>query len=408
MAPLCLERAGAVPLAVDILVPDIKNSEDFANSLLPHASRVGHLCLIGFSSIDTVTNDLPGFFDAPMPNIFSLELQQTEEPVGLFLSAEAPAPPVFQNISRLKSLSLTRTPLHPTLFSIPSLRELKLLGYTSPFDFGTLMGFLRFNISLESLVLDVRFDANSVEAALGGPKVPLTRLRDISITCSKAIDSRGLLSCISLPHGIRLEVTSTLADPSAELHWFLPSPLTPLLGSLGTITTAKSQVTPQELRMVGNSSTFTFRSTKISTKHAESEFTLFPVAEVRELHMDIQPFQFTDKGIITVLRALPALEILAISRTPFPSGLLSGLSAEPVLCPTLKTIAFLDCGVDAAVIKRLEEAIAKRKNNTGAQLFRVTIVSSAKTLPDFASIQELRKSVPCVEVRVDDKFPDLT
>jgi len=109
-----------------------------------------------------------------------------------------------------------------------------------------------------------------------------------------------------------------------------------------------------------------------------------------------------------VMGRLPALEVLAISQNVFPVGLLSALTEEPVLCPALKTIAFLDCEVDSDIVKQLGEAVAKRRDSMAARLHRVVIVNSTGTPPDVASIRQLRKSVSCVEVRVDDELPDLS
>ena len=59
-------------------------------------------------------------------------------------------------------------------------------------------------------------------------------------------------------------------------------------------------------------------------------------------------------------------------------------------------------------MKQLEEAIAKRADSTGARVYRVVIVNSAGTILDRMPIEQLRKSVPYVDIRVDDKFPDLS
>ena len=406
LAPLCLGRAGAVPLAVDITVSDVKSDEDFLKPLLAHTSRIGRLRLVGYASIETVTNDLPGFFSSPMLNLASLELQQTTEPAELFPSSETLAPPVFQKVARLVSLCLTRTPLYPTLFNISSLRELGLLGYASLFNFGTFIGFLHSNPDLEYIVLDVQFITDSVETA-PTRKVSLFRLQHLSIICSKAIDSKGLLSCISLPRGVNVEVISTKPDPSAELGSFLPSPPTPIRELLAPITAIKTQLTPRELRLSGNGSVFTFRSLE-NPLNAHREFVLFPTALVRELYINIHPYTFTDVGLSKVMKRLPALEILAISEAAmFPVGLVSALTEEPVLCPVLRTIAFFDCDINPDIIKKLGGALTKRGDSTAARVYRVVIVNSTGTLLDRTSIQQLRKSVPCVEIRVDDKLPDL-
>jgi len=315
--PLCLERAGAVPLAVDITVSDVKSDEDFLKPLIPHTSRIGRLRLVGFGSTEAVADDLPGFFSSPMPDLTSLELQQTTEPAELFPSGETPVPPVFQNTARLVSLRLTRTPLYPTLFKISSLRELKVIGYTSLFNFGTFIGFLDSNLDLEYVALDVQFITDSVETARTR-KVSLSRLRHLSISCSKAIDSRGPLSCISLPRGVSVEVMFTEEDPSAKLGSFLPSPLTPIRELLTPITVVKDQLTPREVHLSGNGSVFTFRSE--NSLYTRAGFLLFSTTLVREIYIDFHPHAYTDVGLSNAMKRLPALETLVISRLPRPSS----------------------------------------------------------------------------------------
>ena len=73
-----------MPLDVDITVSDVKSDGNFVEPLLPHISKVYRLRLAGYSSIEVVANDLPGFFASPMSNLFSLELQQDTEPAELF------------------------------------------------------------------------------------------------------------------------------------------------------------------------------------------------------------------------------------------------------------------------------------------------------------------------------------
>ena len=406
LVPLCLERAGSVPLVVDVVVPDVKGNEAFLNALLPHVPRIGTLRLTGYKSAETVAEDLPGFFASPILDLTSLELHQTEEPTRLSPSDDSPVPPPFLNVSKLKSLSLTRTPLYSTLFAITSLVELKLIGYTTSLDFGKFLGLLDSSPGLEFVVLDIQFVTGSVETS-PAKKIPLPRLQHLSITCFKEIDSKGLLSCISLPRGIYLEIVFTQPYQSAQLGSFLPSPPTPIRELLAPITTIKTQISPRVLRLLGNGSTFTFRSPQAPSS-LHPELGLFHSTAVRELYTNIRPFKYPDLILSKVLERLPALEILAISKTAFPLGLLSALTEEPVLCPALKTIAFFDCDIDSSIVKELGEAIVKRRDSTAARLYRVVIVNSTETLPSLKVIQQLRKFVPCVEVRVDDKLPDLS
>jgi len=404
LVPLCLERAGVVPLVVDITVSDVKSNKDFLKPLLPHTSRIDSLRLVGFTSTEAVTDELPGFFDSPIPNLTSLELQQTTEPAELFPSREALVPPVLQNTTRLVSLRLTRTPLYPTLFKISSLRELKVLGYTNPFDFGTFIGFLDSNLDLEYVILDVQFITDTVKTARRR-KVSLSRLRHLSITCFEAIDSKGLLSCISLPRGVNVEVIYTKMGRSVELEPFLPSPPTPIQELLAPITTVKTQMTPQEFLLSGNGSGFTSRS----QGGIRGWSLLFSTTLVRELYVDLYPYTSTDAGVPNLMKRLPALEILAISRADvFSIGLFSTLTEKPVVCPALKTIAFFDCDIDSDTVEVLGEALTRRRDSTAAWVYRVVIVSSTGTTPDYTSIQQLQKSVPSVYIRTDNKLPDLS
>ena len=407
LTPLCLERAGAVPLAVNVTMSDIEDDEDFLEQLTPHTSRIGTLRLIGYPTIETLANDLPGFFDSPMLDLTFLELEQTEEPVNIFPSDEATVPPVFRNVSKVKSLSLTRTPIFPPLFSLAFLKELKLTAYANPFDFGTFSRFLRANPNVENLVLNVQFIEDTIDAAPARQKVSLPHLRSLSITCSKAADSKGLLSRMSLPRGVHIEIESLFLDQSVELSSFLPSPLTPIKELLCPITTINIQKHPRVFHFIGNSSTFTFRSQHTSDLSSSTDWMLLPTAAVREFFVDFHPSYYTDAGMLKAMEHLPALETLVISKMT-SAALPPALTAEPVLCPALKTIAFFDCNIDSGIVEELGAAIAKRRDSTGTRLYRVVIVSSRGTQLNAESIQKLRKSVPYVDIRVDDKLPDLS
>ena len=335
-----------------------------------------------------------------MPNLTSLELQQTIEPATSSPMDEA-SPPIFQNVAKLVSLRLTRTPLYPAVFRITSLKELKLLGYTNSFLFGKLIGFLDSNPELEFVVLDIQFTPGSVETA-PARKITLPRLQHLSITCSNAIDSRGLLSCVSLPRGVHLEVEFTRPDQHARLGSFLPSPPAPIQDLLAPGTSIKTRVTLHELRLFGNGSVFTFRPPS-ALLGVHPELSLFPSATIRELYTHIHPLKFYD--ISVMLELLPALETLAFSKTDFPFRLLPALISEPVLCPALRTIAFFNCEINTGTVKSLGEAITKRRDPTAA---RLVIVVSAETPPDLTSVESLRRFASCVEVRVGDELPDLS
>ena len=159
MIPLCLERSGMAPLTVDISESVIGEGWDSLQPLLPHVSRISDLSLTGHSPMKDVADKLPGFF-SPMPNLTSLKLEQTVKTVGSFPPNGIPIPPLFQNVSKLKTLHLTRAPLYPPLLNVSSLVELNLIDYIIPF--GSFIGFLESNIALEIIILKLGFIKDSV------------------------------------------------------------------------------------------------------------------------------------------------------------------------------------------------------------------------------------------------------
>ena len=376
---------------------------DFLSALIPHIAEVAHLSLIGYPSVEAMADDLPGLFVSPMPNLTSLGLRQAEEPAELFPPSGSPVPPVFQNVSKLKSLRLIQTPTYPSLFNIPSLVELKLIGYTSPFDFKTFIGFLASNKNLEIVVLDIKFIEGSVRT-VPVRMVPLARLRHLSITCANPIDAKGLLSWISLHGGTHLEI---ICSRWSSLDSYLPSPHTPVQRVLAQITVVKFQNSPWEFHVFDNNgSSFSFRCYQASL--SVPKFDLFPTASVREFHVNNVPCALAPRFFTSTLRQLPALETLVITNTAhWDTGTFESLAGQPLLCPSLKTIAFLDCTFVPDVMKELEGVVVKRKGLEAAWLYRVVIVSSIGGLPSYTAIQRLRQHVPCVDVRVGDKLPDL-
>ena len=406
LAPLCLDRAGVVPLTVNITISDIKADAVFleASLALSRTRTVAHLSLTGCASVEAVANAAPTLFASTVHGLVSLELQQTAEPIELFPPDTPPAPPISWKLSELKSLRLTRTPLYPALTSATSLVELELVGYTTPFQFGKVIGLLRSNPDLESVVLDIQFVEVPLHLFPSARPVSLVRLRQLSFTCADPIDSRWLISSLSLPHGACLEITASGANPCTKLHYFLPSPPTPFQEVLAPITVIKYRDHPRVIQLYGNGSCFSFRCSRIES-NVYGELFLFTTTSVREFHVEISSCY----DLSRTLRRFPGLESLAlVNITHFRSQALGFLAEEPTLCPSLKTIAFFDCDLDRRVIEDLEWMVAKRKKSTAAWLHRVVIVRKTGSLPDYKLIHRLRESVPCVEARIDNTLPDLS
>jgi hypothetical protein len=237
--------------------------------------------------------------------------------------------------------------------------------------------------------------------------VSLSHLRHLSITCSEAIASRGLISSITFPRGVHLEILFTKPGEIPGFESLLPSSLDHLREFLHPISIVKSQFTPPMLQLSGKFSSLSLNASGRQTRFY-SGLGLSPTANIREFHLDIHPHLPTHNRLSWLLAQLPALEILVISKTVPPPGTLHLLAAEPVLCPSLHTVAFFNCELPEGVIKELGEAITKRYDTFATRPYRVVFVNSTTPSPGFDAIQELRWSVPCVEVRVDDKLPDLS
>jgi len=339
-----------------------------------------------------------------MSNLISLDLKEISSAGEFFPSNDIPAPPLFQDVSKLKSLHLTRVPIYPVLYNIPSLVELELVGYTIPF--GKFIGFLDSNATLESIALSLGFVKASVWT-VPERMVSLPRLRRFVLTCD-ATGSRGLFSCLCLPRGIKIEVHESEGNSCWDLASFLPHPPTPIQDLLAPITTIKYRHSPKQYNLSNNNSSFSFHR-RITESKISVELNLFATGAVREFHLDLK---FISEDLATrlprLLKRLPALEALVISRASLYPRSLSALTEVPVLCPSLKTIAFFDCRVGGHIITELKEIQAKREYLAAARLHRVVIIDQVFSPPLCDSIKELRKFVPRVEVMVSNELPDLS
>ena len=360
LIPLCLKRSAEVPLAVRLSVPDIEGDKRFLKTLVPHLPRISNLSLIGFSSVEDLIDDLPGFFGSKTRKlrVTALELEQTWEQIEWFPSNRTPRPPLFRNISKLKSLHLTQIPFYPALYRLPALIELKLVGYRS-IPFKKFIEFLGSNGALETVVLDLGF-VGAASPVAPEVKASLPRLRRLAFTCASAGDARGLLSCVTLPRGIHITIQASQSNPCVDLVSFLPHPPTPIRHLLGPITVVKDQATPWEVRLLSDNGRFSFRSPKTPSMPF-GEFTLFATDTVREFHVNAHELVPGGGNLSWPLKRLPALEVLALSKMRLPRGSFSALAKEPVLCPPLKTLALFDCEMSTDVTRELEGILTKRE-----------------------------------------------
>jgi len=333
-----------------------------------------------------------------MLNLTSLELEQDREPTHLFPSSQVHPPPLLQSVSKLKSLHFTRVPLYPVLFGIESLVDLKLVDYKFPFQ--KFIGFLESNLNLEAVELRIEFSKSSLPTT---PErvVSLPRLRRLALICNNSIDARALLSSLYLPHGINIGVQGSRENSCGDMLSFLPCPSTHIQDLFAPITTIKYLPSPERLHLYGNNGSLSFHSNGAPQNFYE-ELDLFDTSAVREFHL---PNRHRDR-LYWVLERLPALEALIISQGNPGQTVLSVLAKEPLLCPSLKIIAFLDCGMNHELVNELEMVLTKREHSTAARLHQVVIVNRTYDLPGHFLISRIRRIVPRVDVMASDELPD--
>jgi len=408
LAPLCLERAGAAPLTITISAPGVweRGLGDFFRALFPHTTRISHLSLAMCSTIERETDKHPGLF-ASMPGLTSLEHSRSGKPAEWFPSNETPIPPLFWNVSKLTSLRLTQTPLYSTLFNIASLVELRFDG--REIHFQKFLGFLESNHSLEIVVLELEFVRGSV---LTSPErmVSLPRLRHLALTCKHPINARGLLSCLSFPRGVNIEVRECKGESCGNLTSFLPRPPTPIQDLLAPITTMKSWPKPEGFHLSGSGGSFSFCFGETPRKY-DQEFDLFATDAVRQVHISLDiwlGYRGLGSRNSWPFKRLPALEVLVISGYRRDLGPLAALTKDPALCPSLKTIALLDYMGSPEAFKDLESMLTERENSTAARLHRIVIANKTRDMPNLIqSIGRLRKLAAHVDIIVGDDLPDL-
>ena len=296
-----------------------------------------------------------------MFNLISLKLKQDRELTKSFPSSQVHSPPLLQNVPKLKSLHMTRVPIYPILFGIKSLVDLKLVDYKLPFQ--KFVGFLESNLNLEVVELSIEFS-----------RIPALITRE-----------RGV---------INVEVHQVDRN-SCALASFLPYPSTHIQDLLAPITTIKYLPSPGRLHLSGKNGSLSFHSRKSSQKPDE-ELDLFATGTVCEFHL---PVKYRDR-LSWALGQLLALEALVISQGYPSPKFLSVLAKEPVLCPLLKTVAFLDCDMNYEAVFGLEEILVKREHSTAARLHQVVIVSSMRNLPNHHLISKLLSFIPRVCVCV--------
>ena len=396
LAELCLERCQETPLELSLVMYDVGENSEFTALIMPYMQNTETLRIRRISTIGELVRRLP---DLPqsIPNLRTLSLSSDHD----IARQDVLADPFGQSTLALRVLSLASLPLFPSLQRLTTLTNLTLhcRGLDLPID--TLLDFLEANRALENVTLDLTLSTFQNSRRRVGA---VNHLQSLSTCSSDAAEINAFISRIPLQRGARLEID--LGGQNAGLSEVMSGiPVTHFL-NLQSPTSSEYCPDDRSIELSGPNGSFLFKC----DPHRTAPFAGFPIFQLT----NIKVFHLTRRasGLMDVQTrikfppyALPALETLTIKHELDALHLLSASLTDPSASPSLKTLAFLDCRLDGACIKRLTKFASDRKTTTSSWLYRVVIVTSGGNFPSVSSIDSLADHVPVVDVRMGKKLP---
>lgn len=391
LAKLSLQRAKAVPLTIHLDLDGSKRKRGFLDLLLPHFQNTASFTCINFSKIGDLTQLLN--FPKSMPHLRSLSLTRPRhadqsQPIDQF---------DLSTCTALRELSLYNIPLVPSILSLRTLTKFSLFDHNLQLHIDILLKFLEENRSLESASLTIRFAENFLchsqrQAPVG------SKLQHLSISSDDSRNIRALISGIALGRGGALEIHH--AGNNAGFTGIFSGVSVTHLPNLSSATAMEYGPFPRSIRLLGPDGSFSYKA-PVNTESSFGEFPLLPLANIRELRLECR-----GSWILRQFRlsAFPSLEILAVDGGSKVS-LLSPVLPDPPSSPPLKTLAFLNCVVTQDFIAQLAQFSLDRTKDTCTSLRRVLIIDSEGEFPAAASIEQLRRHIPIVEVSEGREFP---
>ena len=400
LAALSLERSRTAPLKIYLNLR-VENRE-FIDLLLPRILDIGSLRIQGFSSAEELVMLLPDF-PLSTPNLRSLSLRGKHGPGSERNQSVDPFEPFGDT---LRHLSMYHFHFCPSLLRLTSLTEFEILDYRLNIPIDTLLNFLRENRSLETAILGVGFAKRSLRRSKLNAPIE-NQLRHLSIRCAYSVDGKALISGIALQKGAHLDILHTGTDQ--KLSGVLSGISLKHLANISSPTFAECQSDCRSLRLLGPNGDFFFKF----SQGPEDPFSELPklslsFASVREFHLvhrgpgkassPLEPLVFHPSF-------LPSIEAFAVNCEANVSYLLFELFSNPFSCPSLKTLAFLDCDISEDFVKGLGQFALNRMATSTARLGRVVIVNSKGKFPSATSVCALGQLVPVVDVRMAKELP---
>ena len=394
---LSLQRAKAALLEVNLDMRQTREIPMFSDLIAPYIRNIEILHIRYIVTTEELEQTLPNFPQST-PNLRSLSLFPKLRNAEWDWSTSGPFGPLTPALARL---SLTDIPLYPSFLHLRSLTHLSLRHDRFDLHLDMLLDFLEENRSLEHTILDIRFPEHALRSlrrrlAIGN------RLRNLTIASAEAMDGHALVSKIALQKGAHLEIS--LYDESAGLDDLISIISMTHLSNLQSPTIMEYHPDCGSIRLLGFNGSFSFVALGLENPFAGLLPSHLTNVRVLRIHRAPESYPSIDPIAFHPL-SLPALETLCIEREVAVSHLLFALLSDPSSSPSLKILAFLDCGLDEGFMEELARFASSRKNTTSAWLYRVVIVNSKVELPSIASINELGKHVPVVDARIGKELP---
>ena len=391
LAALTLERSKAAPLHLCVHRPWVADHEAmFCDLITPYVQNIETLGFWDLITIEDLIRVLPNFPQST-PNLRSLELYHEDDE-----SQWDPSTDPFEFFpNALTSLTLYEIPLYPSFLKLRTLTKLSLHYYMIHVPPDYLLDFLEENRSLESVDLKIDFEEFPVHV----PRrrvVTMDRLQRLSITFWEAETGRTLISNISLRRGAHLDITFYGQEMDLGLNDILSDITVTHLSNLSSPTFMRYRSSPREVQLIGPNGSF-FYDRGLNTGPPFVEFSVLPLADIRELSLS-----YSHPSMVFHPSHFPALETLTVWRDTDVSLLLSALFPDPSFFPSLKSLKFTDCSLTEKFMEELTRFASDRKNTTSAWLHHVVITGKGGDLPTAASVRELERHVPVVDVRFGD------
>ena len=407
MAAVCLQRAKAAPL--EITIRAVYPGEPgflFHRILEPYIQNTRTLAVTFLSTVEEFTEMFPNF-PRSMPKLELLKLAQSNEDDQMEYDDWSIDP--FQPFtSTLKSLSLDRIPLYPSLLGIRTLTELSLTYDASALTLDTFLDFLEGNHSLKCADLDITFN----DPPPSNPQRQiLNQLQYLTVASMQPMHARALATSIPLRRGAHLKI-SIHSDDIVAMNDIIPNVFTTHLLSppAPTFFQLENGWYRTKILLRGPGGELSIRK-HLGREDPLSDLHPLPLINVREFRL-VHPN--TTKTNIPVFHPplLPSLEALTIECNIECEidvrRVLSILLSNPTSSPLLKTLAFLNCPLPEELIEELTGFASERKKTlTSAWLYRVLIVRQDGKFPSAASISKLKRYVRVVDVWMGNELPEV-